>query len=342
MITIRGGRDFGQRKSANIAGPRGCGRLLTRAALIAARAQAGIISGMNSCACAERPAFVQSQAVVCHQQAASSRYFLLRLHCPAVAEHAQPGQFIMLACTPDVGGYGEPLLPRPMAIMDARGGELELLYFVAGRGTELLHQTARLSLSLPLAQRPALRIIGPLGRPFTPLPGVDVHVALGGGSGITPLVFFFRRHAAVASPPSGARALPAWHLVLAARTADALPDEKLLEIPGRVHRATDDGSAGLRGTAVDALESLLAGELKGARVGLYAAGPEAMMRAAARVARRRGLPLLVSLESRMACGVGVCRACVVNGAGPHAKTKLLRRTVCQDGPVFDIDELAGW
>ena len=87
---------------------------------------------------------------------------------------------------------------------------------------------------------------------------------------------------------------------------------------------------------------LLAGELHGKRVGIYAAGPEAMLRAAARLAREQGLPCRVSLEQRMACGVGVCRACVVDGTTAHAKTGLQRRTVCQDGPVFDIDELAGW
>ena len=91
---------------------------------------------------------------------------------------------------------------------------------------------------------------------------------------------------------------------------------------------------------MDALQSLLRGELKGARVGLYAAGPEPMMAATARIGRALGFPVRVSLEARMACGVGVCRACVVDGTTPHPKTGLLRRAVCQDGPVFDIDELA--
>lgn len=279
--------------------------------------------------------FIQSRAEITHHEAVSSRYFLLRLKCPEIARRAQPGQFVMLACAPDfdvcpgpysVPAASEPLLPRPLAILDARGDEIELLYFVAGRGTAVLKQSAE--------QTGAhLRIIGPLGRGFTPIPDVDVHIALGGGSGVAPLVFFFRKFANEKNN---------WRLILAARSAAQLARNDIVTVPGTTDQATDDGSAGFKGTAVAKLEALLATELKGQRVGIYAAGPEPMMLAAARVARRLNLPCRVTLEARMACGVGVCRACVVDGLTPHKKTGLMRRTVCQDGPVFDIDELRGW
>ncbi|MGD0093739.1 MAG: hypothetical protein ABSE73_27845, partial [Planctomycetota bacterium] len=172
------------------------------------------------------------------------------------------------------------------------------------------------------------------------------HVALGGGSGIVPLVFFYRRCAVSPCPPRGewpgAREAVPWRLILGTRTAAQFPKDEIVATPGQLIRATDDGSAGFHGTVVEALQALLDGELQGKRAGIYAAGPEAMLRAAARLARARGLPCRVSLEQRMACGVGVCRACVVDGAAPHPKTGLRRRTVCQDGPVFDIEELAGW
>ena len=280
-----------------------------------------------------RENFVQTTATVTFHEPASARYFLLRLRCPEIARRAQPGQFVMIACAPDLGGRSEPLLPRPLAILDARGDEIELLYFVAGFGTEVLRATAESS----AAGRPReLRIIGPLGRGFEPIAGVDTHVALGGGSGVAPLVFFFRRRAAENS------AALQWHLILAARNAAQLVRDDVIRAPGKLHRATDDGSAGFKGNAVQALESLLAGELKGRRVGLYAAGPEPMMEAAAKIGARLNLPVAVSLEARMGCGVGVCRACVVDGVTPHPKTGLMRRTVCQDGPVFDTKELAGW
>jgi dihydroorotate dehydrogenase electron transfer subunit len=277
-----------------------------------------------------REAFVQTTATVTRHEPASARYFLLRLRCPEIARRALPGQFVMIACAPDIGGRSEPLLPRPLAILDARGDEIELLYFVAGFGTEILRATAEAS------QPRELRIIGPLGRGFEPIDGVDTHVALGGGSGVAPLVYFFRKFA-----KNGDAALQ-WHVILAARNAAQLVRDDMVRAPGQLHRATDDGSAGFHGNAVQALESLLAGELKGRHVGLYAAGPEPMMEAAAKIGARLSLPVRVSLEARMGCGVGVCRACVVDGVTPHPKTGLMRRTVCQDGPVFDTKELAGW
>ena len=267
--------------------------------------------------------FIQTTARVVEQRAVSSRYFLLKLHCPLVAQRAQPGQFLMVACTPDEGLSPHPLLPRPLAILDARDDTVELLYFIAGAGTAALNRSAQ----TPGAQ---LRIIGPLGVGFTPIPDVDEHIALGGGSGVAPLVFFFRRFAR-----------PNWNLILAARCAAVLPHSEVVKVPAETVLATDDGSAGHKGTAVDALNCLLP-NFKQRRVGIYAAGPEPMMRAAAAVGKAHGHPVRVTLEARMACGVGVCRACVVDGTSPHPKTGLARRTACHDGPVFDPADLAGW
>src|SRR5436190_5814203 len=98
---------------------------------------------MNDCCSTECEApFVQTLATVTHQEPVSSRYFLLRLRCAEIARAALPGQFVMLACAPDDCGYSEPLLPRPLAILDARGDEIELLYFVAGAGTSMLKRSA--------------------------------------------------------------------------------------------------------------------------------------------------------------------------------------------------------
>ena len=282
--------------------------------------------------CNSDSSFVQSVAQAVHHEPVSSRYFLLRMSCPEIAKRAQPGQFVMLACGEDIGGHSEPLLPRPLALLDARDGQIELLYFVCGRGTETLRRTCESSLGRGAQYGAKFRIIGPLGRGFTPLDNVDVHVALGGGSGVAPLVYFFRRYAQGNN----------WHLILAARSANQLARHDVVAAPGSMHVTTDDGTDGVKGTAVDALEALLNSSLKGKRVGIYAAGPEPMMRGAAAIARSLKLPAAVSLEARMACGVGVCRACVVDGVSPHHKTGLRRRTVCQDGPVFNLDELAGW
>ena len=281
-----------------------------------------------------KAAFVQTNAHVVWHEAVSSRYFLLRLSAPAIAQTAQPGQFVMISVRSDLPGIPnscDPLLPRPLAVLDAdpKTGQIELLYFIAGRGTAELNAAATFALQ---TRQAVFRTLGPFGRGFTPIENVDTHIGVGGGSGVAPLVFFFRR-----MPESSKR-----QLILAARSKDQLAREDVVASPGvTLHPATDDGSAGFKGNAVQALREMLNGPLKGKLVGVYAAGPEPMMEAAVKLSREFGLPCRVSLESRMACGVGVCRGCVVDGVGPHPKTGLKRRVVCQDGPVFDPKELAG-
>lgn len=288
---------------------------------------------MNDAACIAAPKdFLQRRAEPLAQEAVSSRYFLLTLREPEIARRARPGQFVMLACRPDDPASCDPLLPRPLAVLDAdpAAGTLALLYFQAGRGTALLHRTV--SDALAGRSGAALRIIGPLGNGFTALEKVDAHIGVGGGSGVAPLVFFFRRLKA-----QGER-----HLILAARSAEQLARADCVAAPQTaLHEATDDGTRGFRGNAVGALAALLDGPLSGRKPGLYVAGPEPMMEAAALLARQRGLPCRVSLEARMACGVGVCRSCVVEALTPHAHSGLYRRAICQDGPVFDPAELAG-
>ncbi len=279
-----------------------------------------------------KTSFVQERARILSQQSVSTRYFLLRLHAPEIAKRAQPGQFVMLSCVPEQSSSCDPLLPRPLALLDANTaeGSISLLYFVAGRGTHLLNDLA----THATAGQQRISILGPMGVGFCPVPDVDAHLGVGGGSGVAPLVFFLSKMKAAVDTPR--------HLILAARTKDQLPNREAVSSPGMIlHEATDDGSAGLKGNAVDAMKELLAGPLKDTRVAVYAAGPEPMMLGAAQAARQLKVPCRVSLEERMACGIGVCRACVVDGTTPHPKTGLKRRTVCKDGPVFDPNDLAG-
>lgn len=276
-------------------------------------------------------AFVQALANVRAHRPVSERYFHLVLHCPEVARRSSPGQFALLACHPVTAGAADPLLPRPLAMLDANPdtGTIEFLYFVAGRGTNLLKDTVDAALA---GQNAQLRVIGPLGRGFELLADAEIHVGVGGGSGVAPLIYFFRRM------DRGTQR----HLVLAARSRGQLATGEAVALPGvTTTQATDDGSAGFHGHAVEALADLLEGPLARRRVALYVAGPEPMMLSAVRLARARRLQVRVSLEARMACGVGVCRGCVVNGRTPHPKTGLHRYCVCQDGPVFDPDELDG-
>ena len=134
--------------------------------------------------------FIQEQAQAVRHEAVSSRYFRLVMRAPKIAQRATPGQFVLLSCLPIKPGLTDPLLPRPLALLDADPKEdtVSFLYFVAGRGTDLLRRSAEEALAAgPDAL--AWRLIGPLGKGFEPIDEVDVHVGVGGGSGVAPFIY---------------------------------------------------------------------------------------------------------------------------------------------------------
>ncbi len=238
----------------------------------------------------------------------SARYFLLRLARPDDMPDPLPGQFIHV----DPPGADRFFLRRPFSIHDCDGETFELLVVEAGVGSRRLRT---LSSGDPLA------FYGPLGGGTFPPPDGRRVLAVGGGVGLAPLFFYGARVA------GGFRG--AYRLVYGARTREDLFLDAI-DLAGRgVELATDDGSFGRPGSAVDAARELL--ERDGADV-LFSCGPTPMMRAVEALAREAGVAHLASLENRMACALGACRACVVptrrDGADRYA-------TVCHDGPVFD-------
>jgi dihydroorotate dehydrogenase electron transfer subunit len=263
-----------------------------------------------------RPLRVDAQVVSNDAEGEASRRLVLRIE--EGWPEAEPGQFLMLS--PGTRGRVErydPLLPRPMAIFRARrigeAAEVEVLYKVVGRGTSLLADA-----------RPGeeVRLVGPLGRGF-PEPAPDERVILvGGGTGIASLFELARRSAKRARIS----------VLLGARTASDLMGRADFEgLDADLHLATEDGSEGLAGLVTELLERAIARE-DAARV--YACGPTPMMRRASEITKAAGLPCLVSLENRMACGFGICLGCAVpsSGEGYHL--------VCRDGPVFGSGDLA--
>jgi len=232
---------------------------------------------------------------------------------------ASPGHFVMLS--PGARGAAprfDPLLPRPMAVYRTHAGatpEVEVLYKVTGRGTQLLAETR---------VGDAVRMVGPLGTPFAlPEPG---HRALlvGGGTGIASLYELAAQ----------ARARGPVVVLLGARSAGDLmgrDDFEALGVDLRI--ATEDGSEGHTGRVTELLEAALAEPSDGDVV--YACGPTPMMRRAAEIAAARGRSCRVSLENRMACGFGVCLGCAV----PRADGTIA--LVCRDGPVFEAGGV-GW
>jgi dihydroorotate dehydrogenase electron transfer subunit len=269
-------------------------------------------------------------AVVASNRLARDTY-LIRLQAPELAAAIRPGQFLMLR----QAAGSDPLLGRPFALFDTvhdtnhRPVGVDVVYLVVGKLTRLL---------AGLRPGDRLEAWGPLGNGFPDLAGRE-HVALvAGGIGQTPFLAYVRQ--LLGTRGYGGRRAPQVRRVsvyYGVRTADLAAGVDDFRAAGAdVHLATDDGSLGFHGYVTALLENHLNGSANPARH-LVGCGPEPMLRTLAALARRHGLPCHVSLETPMACGVGVCFSCVTQVQTPGGPDY---RRVCVEGPVFDASQLA--
>ena len=240
-------------------------------------------------------------------------YYRIVLKAPEMASNALPGQFVMLRVSDTL----DPLLARPFGISSVLSKtSLEILYRVVGRGTALL------------AGRDAgqtLGLLGPLGKGF-PMPDKKTTpVLVAGGSGFPPLHFLAQRVG------SGS------HLFLGSRDKECLPPTGIVksfrDTCAKVHIATEDGSVGAKGMTTDILNAFLTKMEKKSHLVLYACGPHAMLAAVSRIAAEHSIPCYVSMEERMACGLGACMGCSI-----PMKSGGYKRA-CKEGPVFDSREI---
>lgn len=243
-----------------------------------------------------------------------------------ISSYAHPGQFVEI----DTGDAF--FLRRPFSIQNADDDNLEILVKVVGRGTEAL-----------VKREEEWNLMGPLGRGFK-YRETDSALMVGGGVGIAPLKFLYKRITGRAvrygtlsyAEPSTQKSLfelaerKRIRFLVGARTAGEIPLHKNDPLRQEAIIATDDGSEGFKGTVVDMLEAQ--SELWEDAPAIFACGPTPMLKAMYDFIRRRGLAGQFSLESRMACGVGICQGCALPFKEGY-------RLVCKEGPVFDIDDL---
>lgn len=238
--------------------------------------------------------------------------FLMGLRSAEVVAEARPGQFVMVR----VGDGSDPLLRRPFSICGCRNGELFLiLYKKLGKGTAIMSG---------LKGGDRMGVLGPLGKGFGTPPKGALSFLVGGGVGIAPLLFLAERF--------GAKDMV---LVTGARTASEVISPKHLDMDVELLVATDDGTSGYKGTAVDLFKISLM-ETPERRKTVFACGPLPMLKGLWALARAENLPCEVSLEASMACGLGACQGCAVRAAKGQPVPYSL---VCRDGPVFEASTL---
>jgi dihydroorotate dehydrogenase electron transfer subunit len=255
------------------------------------------------------------------------RTYRIRLHCPELARAIRPGQFLMIR----LPGSTDPLLGRPFAlydtVLDAQGqaAAVDVVHLVVGKVTGLLA-------ALPAGAR--VEVWGPLGNGFPELKGRE-HVGLvAGGIGQTPFLAYLRdllgqRGYGGRPARRQVRRVSLYYGVRSAEFAAGVEDFRAAG--AAVHLASDDGSLGFPGYVTQLLEEQEPPQH------LVGCGPEPMLRALAVLARRWQVPCHLSLETPMACGVGICFSCVTKVRTADGWDY---RRVCVDGPVFDAAALA--
>ena len=270
----------------------------------------------------ERPSMANGEVI--GNLGVAPDHFLLTLRLPPSFATPQPGQFVMVR-DPD---RGEPLLPRPLSVygFHREGGctILSLLCRVAGRGTSLFSR---------MKPGASLTVLGPLGRGFAVHRDVRKVILLAGGVGVAPLTFLLHEGFLRDTSLKGIK-ITAY---VGARTADLLTGVDRLQGFCDLRTSTDDGSAGYHGLVTDLLRNDLGGYEPDETM-IYACGPAAMIRSLGLIVMKSAIRCEVSLEERMACGIGACLGCAVAVTDINGKSAY--RRVCHDGPVFDIREIA--
>lgn len=246
---------------------------------------------------------------VLSQEELTTDIYSMWLQTEEIAKEARAGQFISLYCSD-----GGRLLPRPISLceIDKEQRRLRIVYRIAGKGTEEFSK---------LQAGDKVSVLGPLGNGF-PLDEAEgkTVILMGGGIGIPPMV-------------ETAKQLTGSKIVVGYRDQNLFLQEELKDA-GEVFNATEDGSVGTKGNVLDAIrEQAVEGDL------IFACGPTPMLRAIKAYAQERQIKCYLSMEEKMACGVGACLACVCQSKEVDAHSHVHNKRVCKDGPVFEASEV---
>lgn len=243
---------------------------------------------------------------IIRQEEIADDIYSMWLKTEQIAAHAKAGQFVSV-----YSNDGSRLLPRPISIceIDKEKSAIRLVYRIAGKGTaEFSGMRAGMQ----------LKVVGPLGNGFTKKD--KKAFLIGGGIGIPPMLQLAKELDCEKQ------------MVLGYRDELFLTEE--FEALGKVTIATEDGSAGTKGNVLDAIrENGLTADV------IYACGPSPMLRALKEYAQENGIECWISMEERMACGIGACLACVCKSKEKDAHSNVNNKRICKEGPVFLAEEV---
>ena len=259
-----------------------------------------------------REKFQETVTVVSQKQIGTGIYDLT-IQTKEIAAAAKAGQFVSV-----YSNDASKLLPRPISLcgIDRKAGTLRLVYRVTGEhtGTEEFSR---------LQAGDTMKIMGPLGNGFTVEKGRKAFL-IGGGIGVPPMLQLAKE-----MKDAGEN----FQIVMGYRDAGTFLLNEFKE-QGESFVATEDGSVGTKGNVLDAIrENHLDADV------IYACGPTPMLRALKAYAEEQNMTCYVSMEERMACGIGACLACVCNSTEKDAHSNVKNKRICKEGPVFNAKEV---
>ncbi|KAF0159735.1 MAG: Dihydroorotate dehydrogenase B (NAD(+)) electron transfer subunit [Syntrophaceae bacterium] len=249
-------------------------------------------------------------------------YFLMKVMLPSSFTEPLPGQFVMIR----IAGLHDPFLSRPISIYSYTRGKshcaIELLYRVAGKGTQIL---------AGLIKGSQVEISGPLGGSYTIDPLKKNIVFIAGGIGIAPLSWLAKCFCQKDGLTGDAMTF-----YLGAQTAEAVVGlDRIQKLCYNIIVCTDDGSLGAKALVTRMFQKDIKTYSPSNTI-IYACGPKVMLQSLSTILSGKYV-CQVSLEERMACGVGACVGCVVAVKDGQGKPAFKR--VCADGPVFDLEKV---
>jgi dihydroorotate dehydrogenase electron transfer subunit len=252
---------------------------------------------------------IQNTYKVISNEKLCPQFWCLSFDAPALAKEVLPGQFVHIRTSDGL----EPFFRRPFSVYRAQR-YVEIFYDPIGPGTKLLANKKKGDL---------LDVLGPLGTPFV-MPPAEIKkvVMIAGGIGVAPMLLL--------SDILKKKTSLELHLLFGGRTrAHVYPMKEFKDNGVKVHIATDDGSVGVKGRVSNLFEKV---KFNSSDTFIYTCGPNPMMKAVQDFAVKNKIQGQAACEEIMACALGACLGCSI-------ETKSGFKTVCYDGPAFDLDEV---